>query len=139
GQVAGKDAPGGAGGYGLGVTDGHVYAEVGGAGGVAVRTQAAVAQGLWHHAALTVDRAAGVLTLYVDGEAQPLAVAPGSCGTPAGAGVDISACTGITASSDAPFTVGAQAGTAAFFAGQIDEVRAFPYALAASQVAQLVQ
>jgi alpha-L-arabinofuranosidase len=135
-RSAGREAPG----YALGTAGGRVTARIGAgddAQPVAIATRAGFADGRWHHVALVTDRLAGTVTLFVDGAAQPLVRQAGSCGTVAGAGLDASRCRRATASSPAPFTVGAGSDGRAHFRGALDELRAFHFPLSPDQVGLL--
>lgn len=124
-------------GYRIGTSGGAVTARLGGGANRLDITTAArtFADGNWHDAALVVDRAAHRATLYVDGSAQTITAAAGSCGIVTGAALDITACTAATASAAADFTVGSTAGGTPRFTGAIDEVSVQRAALSAAQIA----
>jgi len=127
-------------GYSIVVDGGRVTARIGGgAGRLEVSTAtASFADGDWHSAALVLDRTAQRLRLYVEGEAAEIVVAPGSCGTLAGAdALDTTACAAASGDSAAPLTMGSASGAAPRLVGAVDEVRLVRFALTAEQVAVL--
>ncbi|MFI5585467.1 LamG-like jellyroll fold domain-containing protein [Amycolatopsis sp. NPDC051758] len=112
-------------GYALGVTGGKLTARV---GTIQVTTNGGgLADGNWHHAAVVLDRTSQRLTVYADGDA---AAVTGTCGTPTGTTLDVSACP-ASGSSAAAFTVGTG------FTGAIDEVELRRFPLTAAQVGTL--
>jgi alpha-L-arabinofuranosidase len=115
-------------GYAISVESGRVTARLGtGADRLEVSTTtSSYADGAWHHAALVVDRTAGRLRLYLDGEVAPVTSA--GCGTADG---DISACPGASGDSDADFVVGGG------LTGAVDEVQLVRFPLTADQVTVL--
>jgi Concanavalin A-like lectin/glucanases superfamily len=134
GPIAGKGS-----GYQLAVDGGKVSARVGaGADRIeATTTSDGWADNAWHNATLVLDRTAQRLLVYVDGELAPLAPADGSCGTPAGNALDVSACAAAAGDSDQPFTVGSTGGDAPRLTGAVDEVELVRFPLTAAQVADL--
>lgn len=127
-------APGAPGHVGVGVGAGGTPA-----GSLSFHTAKTFDDRSWHYAAVVVDRDAATATLYVDGEAQPVATDDGTCGTTSGTTVDLSACPRLDASSDADFTVGSAGGVGRYAEGKLDEIRVFPYALTAAQVRGIAQ
>jgi alpha-L-arabinofuranosidase len=125
-------------GYQVGLDGGHVTLTAGaGAARVSASTVAGgFADGGWHPVSVVVDRAAGRLRVYVDGEAAPVALGAGSCGAVAGSAVDIGQCAG-SLDSDADFTVGSGNGGAPRLTGAVDEVSLVRYVLTDAQVAAL--
>ena len=105
GLIAGKG-----GGYSLGVVGGKLRARLGALD--VTSTSGGLADGNWHHVAVTVDRGAQRLTLYADGDT-----------------VGESPVSGQAADSAAAFTVGQG------LTGGVDELSASRFALTAAQVA----
>jgi alpha-L-arabinofuranosidase len=93
--------------------------------------------GNWHLAIMVINRSSGTAQIYVDGQAQAVTTQSGTCGTASGTTINISACSSLNASSSDPFTVGSYNGTAEFYNGSIDDLRAYPYAMGASAVGGL--
>jgi alpha-L-arabinofuranosidase len=125
-------------GYQVGLDGGHVTMAVGaGTARVSVASAAGgFADGGWHPVTAVLDRTAGRLRLYLDGEAVAVTTAAGSCGTATGSTVDISGCAG-SADSDADFTVGSAGGAAPRLTGAVDEVSVVRYVLTDTQIAAL--
>jgi hypothetical protein len=117
-------------GYELAVDGGHMTAQI---GTISVSaTSGGLADGLFHHAAVTLDRTSQRLVLYVDGEPAPIAPTTGSCGTPAGTtALDVSACESASGDSSESFTVGSG------LSGAADEVQVVHFALTGGQVAAM--
>ena len=93
--------------------------------------------GQWHHAVAVYDRAGGTAQLYVDGVAQNVTEISGSCASASGTTVNISACSNATATGSDPFSIGSHDGTAEFFNGSIDDVRAYDRALGPQEIQNL--
>ncbi|MEM1058373.1 MAG: LamG domain-containing protein [Verrucomicrobiota bacterium] len=140
-------------GYSVGLNaNGQVVAGVGGdvdTASMLIRTAAAVNDGAWHHVAVVFagGGTADLARIYIDGQPQELAKAdPNTGGTLTDVGtdlssaLDVSALSGMDASSEEPFTIGAYSdGTtpSAFFTGLLDDVRIYRTALSAAQVLAL--
>lgn len=116
-------------GYLLALNGGTVTLAVGAGGtqsqSIGINAPNGLDDGAWHHTAAVVDRAAGIVRIYVDGVPQTLTVGSGYCGTANGATVSITGCPSVNATSAGTLTLGSYNGTSEFLNGSLDEVRLY--------------
>ncbi len=104
---------------------------------VADTSTSVISNGTWYHVAAVFDQTAKTIQLYVDGTAQNLVKAAGTCGTATGTVLDYSACTTATASSTYDFVIGASHTNNEHFDGEVDDVRVYNRALSDAEVTAL--
>jgi len=140
-RIVGKGADGWGAGYFVGLKgDGKLAAGVGAttatqAGALLFKTTSAFNDGQWHHVVVNVDKANAKAQIFVDGTARSLEKEASTGGTVTGGEISLAGLGNLSASSAAaPFTVASFSGTAAFFAGEVDEVQVHRTVLTAQEI-----
>jgi hypothetical protein len=104
---------------------------------LALNTPGGLNNGAWHHVAISVDRSAQTVTVFVDGVAQNLTIGTGYCGSASGTTASIAACP-VNGSSLGRLALGSYDGTTEYFNGSLDDVRFYNRPLVAGELTRIM-
>jgi hypothetical protein len=104
---------------------------------LALNTPGGLNNGAWHHVAISVDRSAQTVTVFVDGVAQNLTIGTGYCGSASGTTASIAACP-VNGSSLGRLALGSYDGTTEYFTGSLDDVRFYNRPLVAGELTRIM-
>jgi len=92
----------------------------------------------WHHVIAVFDRTLNRHTMYIDGTTQTMVKDATTCGTIVGTYLDTSACGSLNATSNEAKAIGrSNTGSAEYWSGSLDDIRAYNRALSAQEATNL--